>query len=65
MGQLLSSYFSTSAVLRKSLQLDSKDDLTTIGLLSETFRKNRFAVVNLIPQANKICKACSSLCVYS
>ena len=51
--------FSRIAVLRKRLQLDSKSDLTTSGLILQFFGLNMPCFVNFLSVWIEICKNCS------
>ena len=51
--------FSRVAVLRKRLQLDSKKDLTTNGLILRFFSQKMASFVTFISGWTEICKNCS------
>ena len=51
--------FSRIAHWRKRMQLDSKNDLTTNGLILGFFTWKSASFVNLIPVWTEICKRCS------
>ena len=56
--------FSRIALLRKRLQLDSKSDLTTNGLIVGFFRWEMASFVDFISVWTKICKNCSIVILF-